>query len=328
MERFLGSWSNHGSHCISTTTTVCRYERYFWSFEGNTLTVSELHRDILAPLELSILHGAHTPFDTLFEFYASLAQRWILTLSNSRTHKQAYADLSQHVAVLAQSAISSANSSSNSVLTFYEKSASAAKASIVSGTSCIPIILPPPSLIYNVAMTPSLTTLSRISALLATYKTALETQIKSTTSFHADSTKILNGYLMDICNLLWRSRALTTSDTNSFGCLCPDPVTAELTSYISRINRDYALPRSFDFSHNPLIASLSQTAFAEFEKRDGKEARHLGPLTQSSLVALGNEGGVRVSWKEYRVMMLHWLEERGLDGFKMLMFATMKDLMK
>ncbi|RDI77663.1 hypothetical protein Vi05172_g12329 [Venturia inaequalis] len=289
---------------------------------------AELHRTTLAPLEQGILHGAHAPFDTLFEFYANLAQRWILTISNNSAHKQAYDDLSQHVTVLAQSAISSTASSSTSILTFYEKTASTTGASITAGINYIPIILPPPSLIYNIAMTPSLTTLSRISALLTTYKTALETQIKSTTAFHADSTKILNGYLMDVCNLLWRSRALTTSDSNSFGCLCPDSVTAELAAYISRLDKDDALNRSFDFSHNPLIACLSRTAFSELEKREGREMRHEGPVTQQSLIKLGNEGGVGVSWKEYRVMMLGWLAERGLGGFKMLMFATMKDLMK
>ncbi|TID19945.1 Mis6-domain-containing protein [Venturia nashicola] len=289
---------------------------------------AELQSIILAPLEKSILHGAHAPFETLFEFYSNLAQRWILTLSNSTTQKHAYDDLCQHVAVLAQSAMSSTDSSSTSILTFYEKSASTTNASITSGTNYIPIILPPPSLIYNIAMIPSLTTLSRISALLTTYKTALQTQIQSITAYHAESTKILNGYLMDICNLLWRSRALTTSDTNSFGCLCPDPVTTELTAYISRFNSNQALNKSFDFSHNPLIASLSWTAFAEFQKKKRKEMRHDGPVTQQSLVKLGNEGGVTVSWKEYRVMILGWLEERGMEGFKLLMFATMKDLMK
>lgn len=298
------------------------------AWKNVSLTVLELHHTILASLEQSVFHGALAPFDTLFEFYAILAQRWILTLSNNSSQKQAYDDLFQHVEVLSQSAISTANSFNTSVLNFYEKTASATSASIISGTNYIPIILPSPSLIYNIAMTPSLTTLSRVSALLTTYKIALETQIKSTTAFHADSTKMLNGYLMDVCNLLWRSRALTTSDTNSFGCLCPDAVTAELIAYISKLDDNNALNRSFDFSHNPLLASLSQTAFAEMERRGRKETRHEGPVTHQSLVKLGNGGGVRVNWKEYRVMMLTWLEVRGMEGFKLLMFATMKDLMK
>ncbi|QDS76726.1 hypothetical protein FKW77_001125 [Venturia effusa] len=289
---------------------------------------AELQRIVLAPLEQSILHGAHAPFDTLFGFYANLAQRWSLTLTNSLSHKQAFDDLCQHVAVLAQSACSSTDSCNTSVLNFYETIALATSSNVASDSNHIPIILPPPSVIYNVAMTPSLTILSRVSSLLATYKSVLETRIKSTTSLHADSTRVLNGYLMDICNLLWRSRALTTSDTNSFGCLCPATVTAELTSYTSRTNGDYALNKSFDFSHNSLIASLSRTAFDELEAREGKEMRHIGPVTQQSLVMLGNAGGVKVSWKEYRVMMLMWLEERGVDGIKKLMFVTMKDLMK
>jgi centromere protein I len=290
----------------------------------------ELHRVMLAPLEQSILHGAHAPFNTLFELYANLAQRWIGALKNTIVQKQAYDDLTQHVSILAQSALTNTQDSSAAILTFYEKTADTTNQNISTGRSYLPLCLPPPSLLYPLAMPSSLSTLSRVCAVLTTYKLALETQIKSTTSFHADSTRTLNGYLMDICNLLWRSRALTTSDANSFGCLCPDDVELELQSYISRVNRDYALPKSFDFSHNPLLSSLSRTAFAENEGAVVGEMRssHAGPVTQQSLVVLGNEGGVVVSWKEYRVFMLRWLEERGVNGFKKLMFATMKDLMK
>jgi centromere protein I len=288
---------------------------------------------MLAPLEQSILYGAHAPFDTLFELYANLAQRWIGTLENNATHKQAYDDLVQHVSILAQSALISSQASSAAVLSFYERMADSTSQSISAGRHYLPLCLPPPCLLYPLAMTPSLNIFSRICAVLTTYKMALETQIKFTTSFHTDSTRTLNGYLMDICNLLWRSRALTTSDANSFGCLCPDDVGLELQSYVSRVNRDYALPKTFDFSHNHLLSSLSLTTFAAFEaaaERDVGEAlpNHAGPITQQSLVVLGNEGGVTMSWKQYRVMMLNWLEARGVDGFKKLMFATMKDLMK
>lgn len=297
------------------------------------LTVSELHRVILSSLEQSILHGAHSPFDTLFEFYTNLAQRWILTIEDNPTHKQSYDDLAQHVSTLTQSAISSNQSSSSAILTFYERTADATSSSITLGRYYLPLCLPPASLLYQLAMTHSLTNLSRICAVLTIYKIALETQIKFTTSFHADSTRTLNGFLMDICNLLWRSRALTTSDANSFGCLCSEDMASELQLYIYQVNREYTLAKSFDFSHHSLLASLSRTAIANFETQAEKEVgdivlSHAGPVTQQSLVVLGNQGGLEMSWKEYRVMMLGYLEERGLNGFKKLMFATMKDLMK
>jgi centromere protein I len=333
MERFFRPRFDSRSRCIFTTAAICRYILVCFDCESLSLTPLDLHRVIMAPLEQSILHGAHAPFDTLFELYANIAQRWIGNLENNPIQKQAYDDLAQHVSILAQSALINSQASAAAILSFYERTADATSHSIIAGRYYLPLCLLPPSLLYLLTMTPSLNILARVCALLTTYKVALEMQIKLTTSFHADSTRTLNGYLMDICNLLWRSRALTTSDANSFGCLCPDDVGSELLRYVSHINRDYALPKFFDFSHNPLLSSLSWRSFAALEAAaEGEDGatllNHAGPVTQQSLVVLGNEGGMSITWKQYRVQMLHWLEERGVDGFRKLMFATMKDLMK
>lgn len=55
--------------------------------------------------------------------------------------------------------------------------------------------------------------------------------------------------------------------------------------------------------------------------------RHTGPVTQRSLEALAMDGGVRVGWADYRLEVLKWLGDRGVDGIGELMFCTMKHLM-
>lgn len=59
----------------------------------------------------------------------------------------------------------------------------------------------------------------------------------------------------------------------------------------------------------------------------GIKLRHAGPVSQKSLALLGREGGVDLGWKDYRVLVLRWLADRGVGGVGELMGCTMKGLM-
>lgn len=60
------------------------------------------------------------------------------------------------------------------------------------------------------------------------------------------------------------------------------------------------------------------------DKRPGSVAvRHAGPITMKSLAQLGREGGVKMGWKEYRVLVLRWLEDVGVKGVADFGAATM-----
>lgn len=54
--------------------------------------------------------------------------------------------------------------------------------------------------------------------------------------------------------------------------------------------------------------------------------RHPGPVTQNSLKQLGRDGGLQVSWEEYRLGVLMSLEGKGVTGVGELMYNTMKAL--
>lgn len=141
-----------------------------------------------------------------------------------------------------------------------------------------------------------------------------------------------NGFLMDICNLLWRSRAFNTTDTNALGCLLPPSLLPPLRTYASTL--DYTLAALFSLSQNPTLSALSIAAFRDLEdaaeeKEEGTvKARHAGPVGQRSLAGLKGDGGLDIGWPEYRLEVLRWLEERGVEGVGELMFCTMKHLME
>lgn len=149
---------------------------------------------------------------------------------------------------------------------------------------------------------------------------------------------------MDMCNLLWRNRALNTEDPNALGCLIPSQTNTSLTNYIRDVNdaakhydRESALHVTlssiFSLSHHPAFCNLSAAAFAEFEDQNldqdqEQSVRMRKPVTQKALHALEKDGGVKISWQDYRVWMLDWLDGVGSLGTGNLMRSTMKALRK
>ncbi|KAK4646522.1 hypothetical protein QC761_211250 [Podospora bellae-mahoneyi] len=215
----------------------------------------------------------------------------------------------------------------------------------------IPIAIPPPLLVYNLAFSPSLTVLSRLCSILTVYKIAWETVITKKTSPQQQQRKpsqeewsqinIFNGFLMDICNNLWRGRAFALAptsdsgspDANARGCRIPKSLVPVLDSYLRDLDDDLKLETVFGLSYNPVLCLQSIKFVRGLEEKEMKKGgllvRHAGPVTQQSLVRLAGRGGVRLSWQEYRAGVLGWLEgeEVGQKGLPGLMYNTMKNLM-
>ena len=62
------------------------------------------------------------------------------------------------------------------------------------------------------------------------------------------------------------------------------------------------------------------------QEQEQEQVKHEGPITPRSLALLARDGGVKISWKEYRVLILRWLESMGVNGLSELAKATMKGL--
>lgn len=230
-----------------------------------------------------------------------------------------------------------------SILDFY--TTLSALYTLSSKTPSVRISVPSKHIVNLLILSPTLPTISILSSILARYKTAFEA---SKTAFEESRSQIkaypeseivkFNGYIMDLCNLLWRNRALNKADANAQGCSLETITIETLKGYIDEIAssalatsfaKQYTLASTFSLSHHPVLALASAKCVQGLEDEkfgDGQGVRLEAPATQRALAALERKGGLGISWQDYRVEMLKWLEERGVNGIGELMRGTMKDL--
>lgn len=298
----------------------------------------------MQPLEHCLLLGTPETQLVLLGFYTSLLRNWGITLlaaeNKSSLNLSAVADLIEHVHTLAltisQSSPPNRTAAHLAILDFLQATATiAAHPNILQS---LRLTIPRPSLVYILHFSPSLAVLCRLCNVVATYKRGLGTIMARSSELSAeDSARIkhFNGFLMDICNCLWRVRAFSSTDTNAQGCHVAPTVVDALAAYAAMVDPDTPLASMFDLSHSPVLCLRSLECVRELEDLELAETdgdplreRHGGPATQKSLAALRNRGGLNLTWQDYRLAVLHHLEGRGFMGIPQLMYNTMKILMQ
>ncbi|KAI2843456.1 hypothetical protein CBS147343_5052 [Aspergillus niger] len=203
--------------------------------------------------------------------------------------------------------------------------------------------------VYTLAFTPINSVISIMCSVLASYKSSFEASLTSQVLRVPNSQDSLyptelvgqfNGYIMDICNLIWRNRGLNSEDPNAVGCLIPAPTVGALTRFIREFNererkRDssfvYTISSVFSLSHHVALCNMSAACFSDLEEENNisdEQPKLRKPVTQKALSALEKEGGMKMTWQEYRVRMLDWLDATGSVGIGNLMRSTMKALRK
>ncbi|KAJ5180210.1 hypothetical protein N7492_003420 [Penicillium capsulatum] len=320
-----------------------------------------LRTDLLSPLEEAILDETVSSRTDLLDFYSGLIGQWAIKLRTQPSKSDESSPFSQivtHAELLASSiqevdAPDEEGQASNtripSVLRFYRCITDTV--SYAPENARIRIKVPTAATVYTLAFTPSISIISALGSILAEYKSAFEASLTSQTLqpptpdqplYDNELVNKFNGYVMDMCNLLWRNRALNGDDPNALGCLLPKSSVGALTSYVRAVNeasRHYdresafhvTLPSVFSLSHHVAYCNLSAACFADLEEEqkipdDGPKLRK--PVAQKALQALEKDGGAKISWQEYRVRMLDWLDAIGSQGTGHLMRSTMKALRK
>ncbi|KAE8447373.1 hypothetical protein EG329_010787 [Mollisiaceae sp. DMI_Dod_QoI] len=299
----------------------------------------DLYISILKPLEDAVLcEGTTNSKLRLLRYYSGLLDQWTIKLlaepKPTAYGGQAIKSLMEHVSGLSLAIIQTSMGvdTLSTVLDFYERAAS----SIIHPRlkTVVRISLPPTEVIYTLHFTSSLAILSRLCALLAIYKKAFEYAMSPKNaskqgSYASAYVNNFNGFLMDICNCLWRSRAFNTVDPNARGCLLDSNIHLALSKYVSELDNSLSLPTLFTFSFSPLLCLLAISYVRELEDgaMDDIERRHAGPVTQISLKQLEKDGGIKLAWPDYRLGVLHYLERREVLGVGELMYNTMKHLM-
>ncbi|KAH6840854.1 Mis6-domain-containing protein [Chaetomium sp. MPI-CAGE-AT-0009] len=292
---------------------------------------------ILRALEQAMLDNSPAAQVSLLKFHTLLLQRWTVTLEATERPASlpvaAVPRLIIHVNELALTITqtSPAVDTYLHILDFYE-----AAGTLYSKAKLLPyidIVNPPPLLVYLLYFSPSLAVVSRLCGILATYKRAWEVVMspavkRPVTDLEQRQIRVFNGFLMDICNCLWRGRAFSTTDANAQGCRIQEPVKAALGAYMRAVDSDLSLEVAFGLSHSPLLCLLSASYVRQLEEDEMEDlhARHAGPVTQRSLGRLAKRGGLDLSWQDYRVGVLSYLETKGFPGIAELIRSTMKNV--
>lgn len=326
-----------------------------------------IRKECLAPLEAAVLDDTLASRIAILEFYSSLVRQWgikLRTQPSTSGESKPLSRLITHAELLALSILEipattnaidtdvrQSKPATLSVLEFYSTLGELFSYASVNGNIRLTIPLSPT--VYTLVFTPMSSVISIISSVLASYKSSFEASLTSevlqaqtpngTGTDNLYPTQLVgqfNGYVMDICNLLWRNRGLNTEDPNALGCLIPASTVTLLTQYIRESNelarerkRDaafhYTLSSIFSLSHHAAMCNISAACFADIEEENGigdGKPRLRKPVTQKALSALDKGGGVKVSWQEYRLRMLSWLDAAGNRGIGDLMRSTMKAL--
>ncbi|CRK46475.1 hypothetical protein BN1723_007083 [Verticillium longisporum] len=296
----------------------------------------ELKRLLFQPLEKCL---PRTPSNQilLLDTYRGLLHNWtsiLLSLDSipSDTPFDAVRQLQIHANALTLSLIQACPSTATNgaVLDFYEQVA--ATTSHPALQPHLRIAIPSPALVYLVFFSPSLGNVSRLTGVLARYKTAFDAAMaRSKTAYTSADLRTFNSFLMDLCNCLWRGRAFNATDTNALGCLAPRAATSRFQRYAEDVGSDLALPLLFGLSHSPLLSLQSISCVRALEdeafRGDGGvmiATRHAGPVTQASLQRLAAARGLPLKWAEYRLQVLRHLEREGFVG----VMDFMKNILK
>ncbi|KAK7456310.1 hypothetical protein Landi51_02553 [Colletotrichum acutatum] len=299
----------------------------------------KLYNVILKPLEKCLPPTAESQL-ALLKLYQNLLRRWTFVLNSldqipKGAPVSAFFAVMEHASIIALNVVQASPSAAvhGGVLDLYEQAAAS-----ISDPTLQPLLRianPPAQLIYLLFFSQSLANVSRLCTVLAIYKKGFEMAMsrRQPTTYAPSYVNHFNGYLMDICNCLWRGKAFNDGDKNALGCLSAGPVTLRLRRYVEDLGMDLALPTLFGFSYSPLLSLQAIECIRELEDRelaaneDAISTRHAGPVTSNSLARLADARGLRITWSEYRIIVLRALEGKGLGGIPSLMKNTMKVLM-
>ncbi|OJD17996.1 hypothetical protein AJ78_01953 [Emergomyces pasteurianus Ep9510] len=355
LRNYLLSWNGHDNR-----SAILGLLEYLPLGAYNTL-----RRNYFIPLENAILNDQLESKVLILQYYSSLIQHWgaVIRATPSLSPVPPLPEVIDRAELLALTILETPQGVNRdeaidkrwgtlAVVQFYVGLAGLFKHAPTNGN--IRITVPQPQIIYTVAFTPTIFHISTLCSILASYKYSFETSLTSTAlqnnglperSYPTEMVSQFNGYVMDICNLLWRNRGLNSEDPNALGCLVPETVVNELSKYMQELSEKlggdgsdekhkYQLSAVFSLSQNVAFCRVSSACFSGIEQAvvetQGKfsSVRLSRPVTQKALAALDKEGGVRINWQEYRLRMLEWLDKTGAVGVGNLMRSTMKALRK
>jgi centromere protein I len=304
----------------------------------------DIHAEYFAPVERAL--SSNSAYIGVADLYFGLLQHRIALLSQqepkhhqpalSSSAQQFLKDSVSHFATMSTSLVLSLPPQTgldivSAVLRYWELLSTSSKPHVIA------ILLPPMHLVYHLIQSSSTAIVSRICGIVSNYKEAFDAHPRPVKHYYPNEvTDGLNWCLRDIYNLFWVARGLAVAENKSVGMYCDPALRSSLNEYLVGLDPEQTIGLMFNLSNNAWLSAMSSAAWHTLEEREIDRAnfdrsnvqRHADPVSQQSLAALRN-AGVDVDWEGangYKVYVLNWLAERGLEGLRKLMFATVTDL--
>ncbi|SAL95068.1 hypothetical protein [Absidia glauca] len=192
------------------------------------------------------------------------------------------------------------------------------------------IVLPAASLVYRSFFSPNATVVSRICGILHKYKLSFESNDRQAEDWmdkHSeDYLDHFNTYVLDICNCLWRNLAFDHREgSSSTFALSPDII----AFFHKRCDeRGDSLNLLFSLTHSSAFVGFSKQFMKIKTEELGLQSQPEDLITVESVKALVNIEGEPMSYMDYRVDYLDYLNDLGFRGVYDLLYTCMASLIK
>ncbi|KAF8930074.1 hypothetical protein BGZ47_000749 [Haplosporangium gracile] len=137
-----------------------------------------------------------------------------------------------------------------------------------------------------------------------------------------------NSYVMDICNFLYRNRAFNKVDKNAKGF----QLDQETIAHTKQLCVDSGLNANnmLSFTHSSAFSGFSARFVKSLEEQQSipVEKRLNAPASVKALKQMTANGGLNMTFDEYRIRFLDHLEEKGFDGMSDFLNDTINHLLQ
>ncbi|GAB5588158.1 hypothetical protein Unana1_03058 [Umbelopsis nana] len=190
------------------------------------------------------------------------------------------------------------------------------------------ITVPSHALVFQLCLSSSGMAISRMCGILLRYHLAFEDISERPDDWRATYSKeyvdIFNSIVMDVCNAIWRNRALNTTDRHANGLNLPLHVIEQLNDLCQSRNQNATTALSI--THSAALAGFSMRFMEDKEKMANAARLHTQPVSRSVLQEIAENGWFHMSLREYREQLLDHLDTVGFVGMKEFLYGTLSSL--
>ncbi|KAI8644470.1 Mis6-domain-containing protein [Parasitella parasitica] len=190
------------------------------------------------------------------------------------------------------------------------------------------VIIPAATFVHRNFYSSSAMAVSRVCGILYQYKIAFEENDKKTEDWMSKHTpeylNHFNTYLMDVCNSLWKNIGLSKvkNEANAFS------LTRQNILDFQRIceERGMDVSKLLSITHSAALAAFSKRFMTQLENDEKSSIIHDQPVTSVYLRQIEENGGVSLSYLDYKAEYLNYLNQLGFTGIRDLLYGCMSSL--